>query len=347
MQCSDCCLVAYLDDIYFVCRPERVGGLYAALQDALRRHAGIQIHCGKTKIWNRAGVRHLVCDVLERVAQAVNPTARVWRGSMLPEELQGMKVLGTPLGHPEFVARHLRSVSREQQVLLDRIPLVQDVQSAWLLLLHCASARANYLMRAVSPDSTAEFAQSHDEALWQCLCLILRIDPTQTPEVRDAAALPLSLGGLGLRSACRMKVPAYWASWADCLGMIHQRHPDVADQLVRELDGDPQTPCLHSAASAVRELTGFMGFAPPSWDVLTTSLRPVHHEPEEFEPGSHRGWQHEASREPQEVSQSRPRNTCDLCWKTCEDSACWERLPNGSPEPKFHQRLCDWCEERG
>ena len=184
--------------------------------------------------------------------QAVNPTARVWRGSMLPEVQQGMKVLGTPLGHPAYVAEHLRSVSREQQVLLDRIPLVQDLQTAWLLLLHCASARVNYLMRAVSPDSTAEFAQSHDEALWQCLCLILRIDPTEPLEVRDAAAVPLSLGGLGVRSACRMRVPAYWASWADCLGMIHQRHRDVADQLVRELDGDPQTPCLQAAASIIK-----------------------------------------------------------------------------------------------
>ena len=122
-------------------------------------------------------------------------------------------------------------------------------------------------MRVVSPCSTAEFAQSHDEALWQCLCLILRIDPIQPREVRDAAALQLPLGGLGLRSACR----------ADCLGMIHQRHRNVADQLVRELNGVPQTPCLQAAASAVIELTGVMGFVPPSWD--------VHHEPEDFEPG--------------------------------------------------------------
>ena len=125
-------LFAYLHDIYFVCRPERVRGLYSALQNALRyaslrnalrRHAGIQIPCGKTQIWNRAGVRPLACDVLERVAQAVNPTARVWRCSMLPEVQQGMKVLGTPLGHPAYVAQHLRSVSREQQVLLDSTPL--------------------------------------------------------------------------------------------------------------------------------------------------------------------------------------------------------------------------------
>ena len=43
------------------------------------------------------------------------------------------------------VVRHLRSVSREQQVLLDRTLLVQDLQSAWLLLFHCVSIRVNYL----------------------------------------------------------------------------------------------------------------------------------------------------------------------------------------------------------
>ena len=51
----------------------------------------------------------------------------------------------------------------------------------------------------------------------------------------------------------------------------------------------PKTPRLQAAASVVRELTGVMGFVPPSWDVLATSLRPVHHEPEEFEPGTEVG----------------------------------------------------------
>ena len=64
---------------------------------------------------------------------------------------QGIKVLGSPLGHPAFVARHLERTSSKHQVLLDRIPLVQDVQSAWLLLIHCACARANYLLRVVRP----------------------------------------------------------------------------------------------------------------------------------------------------------------------------------------------------
>ena len=93
-----------------------------------------------------------MCDALERSAQAENPSARVWRGSMVPIDRQGIKLLGTQLGHPDFVARHLQSVVQEHRVILDRIPRVKDLQSAWLLLLHCASARANYILRSVDPD---------------------------------------------------------------------------------------------------------------------------------------------------------------------------------------------------
>ena len=65
-------------------------------------------------------------------------------GSQLHSEMQGIKILGTPLGHPDFVARHLEGVLEEQRVFLSRIPLVNGIRSALLLLLHCADARANY-----------------------------------------------------------------------------------------------------------------------------------------------------------------------------------------------------------
>ena len=61
-------LFAYLDDTIFVSSPLRVGPVYAALQESLHVHAGIQINAGKTQIWNKAGVRPEVCNVLERVA---------------------------------------------------------------------------------------------------------------------------------------------------------------------------------------------------------------------------------------------------------------------------------------
>ena len=135
-------LLAYLDDIYLATPPDRVGPAYTAVQKELWVHAGIRVHIGKTKVWNRVGIRPGVCDVLERIARVEHPRATLWTGSDIPSHQQGVKILGTPLGHSDFVATHLQRVLAEHQTLLQRIPSVADVQSAWLLLLHYAAARA-------------------------------------------------------------------------------------------------------------------------------------------------------------------------------------------------------------
>ena len=106
---------------------------------------------------------------------------------------------------------------------------------------------------------------------------------SQLLEVQCSNGLPLFLGGLGLRSASRTSTPAFWTSWADCLGM----NPDVAAHLVRQLEGHPHTPSLEAAASAARSFRGVQGFEP---------LRPAPRQPDEFEPGCERsGWQHEVA----------------------------------------------------
>ena len=231
-------LFAYLDDVYVVSKPDRVGAIYTALQEALWTHARIRVHGGKTHVWNLAGQKPDVCEAMQRIAEVSNPRAQVWRGSEVPSTKQGIKVLGTPLGHPDYVATHLEEMRRKHDVLLEAIPTVPDVQSAWLLLLHCASARANYLLRVVRPEWVDQFALSHDESVWSCLCTILRIPANTGHEhTKITSTLPLSLGGLGLRSARRTCVAAYWASWADALPMIQERHPTVADQIVYHLEG--------------------------------------------------------------------------------------------------------------
>ena len=57
--------------------------------------------------------------------------------------------------------------------------MVTDLQSAWLILLHCASGRANYLLRVVEPQSVAAYARAHDEGVWTCMCA-----PEQQPHAR-------------------------------------------------------------------------------------------------------------------------------------------------------------------
>ena len=289
-------LLAFHDDIYTTSSPERVGSVYTLLEEHLYGYSRIRINGGKTQVWNQAGVKPGACDVLERIARASDPHAHVWKGPGLPEERQGMKVLGAPLGHPAFVEAFLEKKIVEQRIFLDRIPLVADLQASWLLLLHCASARANDLTRVVESGAVAQYASRHDEGLWNCLCAILKVDSHQTPLIRDTATMPLVLGGMGLRSASRTRTSAFWASWADSLAMIHARHRDVASQFVYALENDLGGPCLSAAAQARRTLTGVMGFEPPSWQAVAEGARPEIRPPDEFEPGGVRpGWQHEAA----------------------------------------------------
>ena len=49
--------------------------------------------------------------------------------------------------------------------------------------------------------------------------------------------LPLTLGGLGVSGAQRLRDAAHWGSWADCLEMVRARHPQVAEDIIRGMLG--------------------------------------------------------------------------------------------------------------
>ena len=250
------------------------------LGDKLQTKASIPIHGGKTKIWNQAGER-----------------PPVWRCSEVPTAQQGITVLGTFQGHPDFVRQHSRDVFEEHEWFPTRTSLVKDVQSALFLLLHCAQARANFLLRAVKPEAVEEFAARHDRSSWWCLAQILGVNVKQCDVgMQEAATLPLVLGGLGLRNAIRTRYFAFWASLADCTPMVDARHPEVAAQLVVQLEGHPATLCLGAAAAAAKVLTGIMNFEPPSWRSVLLGARRPHRAPDTFQPGTQRQKkQHEAS----------------------------------------------------
>ena len=57
-----------------------------------------------------------------------------------------------------------------------------------------------------------------------CVCRLLGTD-VENARSRELASFPLSFLGLGLRSATRTREAACWASWADCLFMVTNRHP--------------------------------------------------------------------------------------------------------------------------
>ena len=94
-------IYGFLDDIYVVCQPERVVDVYGILKTELKRHAGIDIHTGKTKVWNSGSFRP---DRVETLGE------HAWRGDRdLPTKEQGIKILGCPIGHNDYVLHFLET----------------------------------------------------------------------------------------------------------------------------------------------------------------------------------------------------------------------------------------------
>ena len=113
--------------MYALCKPERVRAVYDSLAYHLSEVAGIRLHEGKTRVWNRAG------EVPPHVAE-LGP--RVWS----PE---GVKVLGTPMGSPAFVKSLLGERLEEERLLWERVPYVRDAQCAWQLVVQCWSTNSS------------------------------------------------------------------------------------------------------------------------------------------------------------------------------------------------------------
>ena len=169
-------LFAFQDDVYVCCGTERSEEVHTSLEREMWDHK-IQLHKGKTQLWNRGGIAPQGWETLTAAARELDPSAVVWKGDpSLPPSEQGVKILGIPLGHPENVQNQLQRVSASHRQLLERIPSVQDLQAAWLLLLYCAGTRANFLLRAIPPAQTEEYAVNHTASLKECLTRILGAD---------------------------------------------------------------------------------------------------------------------------------------------------------------------------
>ena len=155
--------------------------VHVVVQQALWEHSRISVHHGKTQIWNKAGEEPRGWRALTAAAPLLDPEAVVWRGGRsLPPSAQGVKVLGTPLGHPDFVRAHLRSSTEAQRVLMQRIPSIPDLQGAWLLLLFCAgticSGWCHQTWRLISLLSTTLRCGSASAKSWDVKCQLAFLD---------------------------------------------------------------------------------------------------------------------------------------------------------------------------
>ena len=143
------------------------------------------------------------------------PATPFWKGDLDPGH-NGLVILGTPIGRPEFVERVLQERLAHQQRFLAAITQLPNLQAAWLLLLYCAVPLANHLLRSLPQDQVAAYAKAHDEKIWSTFLQIIGYnDWEEDPHLARARAiafLPVVHGGLGLRSSELTAPAAYWAA---------------------------------------------------------------------------------------------------------------------------------------
>ena len=184
-------LFAFLDDVYTVTPKNRATAVARMVASRIHEHAGVEPKLGKFQIWSKGGGPEPegIDELLEGAPRPADP---IWTGD-LEAERNGMVILGTPVGSPEFVQRFLGNRLDVQTRFWDRLKQVPDLQAAWLLLLYCAVPRANHLIRAIPPNLVANYAQAHDDGIWATFLDLIghAPRPARDPAHEGAEQLPL------------------------------------------------------------------------------------------------------------------------------------------------------------
>ena len=261
-------IFSFLDDLYLVTSQERARAAFETVATSVEKHAGVQSHMGKLRMWSSAGV-----DALPEVAEL---RADVWTASK-PAESNVLVILGTPLGTPEIVQAHAQQQIVKEKFLLGQIQGLPDLQCSWVLLSQCAVPRANHTIRILPPSLSGTYTKQHDDSIWKAFCESFSAKHLTEDELaRQIASLPGRKGGLGLRSAERTATAAYWSSWANALGVMHTKTPDIAAEVVRQLAEADATvaPCLQELAQCKAELEEKGATDLPTWTEAAHGAQP-------------------------------------------------------------------------
>ncbi|CAI5980243.1 unnamed protein product [Closterium sp. NIES-65] len=231
-RCPNTMVLAYADDITIIGEPaEAIKGVQIITEEL--RKCGLRCNLEKSSAWCPAGC----ADVLpEGLVAAVD----------------GIRVLGSPIGTREYGRRSLRATLRTMASPLTLIGKLHP-QHALLLLSRCVSRRISYLLRTTPADTLplVEWRDWSEELLWTALKaakIHAPVDELDQSLVWRQATLPVCLGGLGLIDPLSEAPAAYLAS------------SHAANTLLRHMTLTPDNP-LQLVADLVSPMGGVQGAA--------------------------------------------------------------------------------------
>ena len=144
---------------------------------ALQEQAGIRLHSGKTRVWNKAGIHPRDIDDLG---------PEVWCK-------EGVKILGTPVGSDSYMEVATDERINEEARKWAALAWVPDLQCAWQILLQCAGPRCHHFLRTVPPHQSAKYADNHDKGMMEAMQTVLGSIPGVKFARRKVASWPLCL----------------------------------------------------------------------------------------------------------------------------------------------------------
>ena len=133
----------------------------------------------------------------------------------------GITLLGSPVGTQEFISQSLRKSIEKIKLTINQLPNIADSQTEYCLLRACFGlSKIGYLLRTTDTSSHMNLLALFDSIMHTALCELMGSALSATAAAQ--AALPVSLGGLGLREARDHGPVSYVASVAATLGLIRQ-----------------------------------------------------------------------------------------------------------------------------
>ena len=211
-------------------------GLHSVVTKISERHPKVLIPCflddstiigSKQEVVSayldmKDGLATIGLDLREDKCEAYCPSGISGWDLPIPVRDEGMDILGTPVGTDSFVrAKCLDIVKREGDFLV-KLPLLDDVQSALLLLRYSAVPKITHLLRTVPPSLMSEAAELHDSMIIKAFENIVGCGTLNGLECMQLG-LDIQQGGFGLRSAKHSTSEAFLGGWANTLNHLPRR----------------------------------------------------------------------------------------------------------------------------
>jgi hypothetical protein len=160
---------------------------------------GLNLAPAKSRIW---------CSDLQ-------PDNNLPLGSNIPRaNTHSFELLGAPVGEGHFSTSVIeKRIAKIHDLVISKLPTLQDRQSEYVLLRSCIGLpKFAFSLQTCDPIHHAASFRSFDGIICDSLSIIL--GKTMDDHQWTQATLPVSLGGLGIRSAAAHAVASYTSSVA-------------------------------------------------------------------------------------------------------------------------------------